>query len=330
VASASFGLAIAAVGVLCVAVPWAVACLLVPALKSSPAAQATNWRGAPVVLGLGAVWTVWGGCALLAAWLLGDLGAPVSSEVLAVAGVLAVVASAFGLFDDAYGGRDVRGFAGHISALLQGRLTTGGLKLVGIGAASVVAARATAGVSPWGASPIGVLVAGVAVALTANLVNLLDLRPGRALKAYIALSLVGAALAASFASRLTGAGFSPSAALLAVALLGPAAACWRYDLGEQAMLGDAGANAMGAVAGLVVVSALPLGGVVAFGAVMLALNLLSERVSFSAVIERVRVLAWLDAFGRSRIGSDDAQHPHDSGASRYDGEDSIGGGSREV
>jgi hypothetical protein len=325
----TFTFALVAVGVLCFGLPWAVACLLVPALQSTPAARTRNWRGADVVLGLGAVWTVWGGCVLLAGWLLGDLGAPVASEVIVVAGVLSIGASAFGLIDDAYGSRDVRGFSGHVRALLEGRLTTGGLKLVGIGVASLAAARAVAGVAPWGGSPAGILVAGATVALTANFVNLLDLRPGRALKAYVALSCAGALMLASFVARLAGAGFASSAALLAVALLGPAAACWRYDLGERAMLGDAGANAMGAVAGLVIVSALPLSGVAAFGAVVLALNLLSERVSFSAVIERVGVLAWLDALGRASAGTDGAQEPHDDGASRYDGTDSTGG-SREV
>ncbi|MCL4079126.1 hypothetical protein MX659_05945 [Coriobacteriia bacterium Es71-Z0120] len=325
----TFTFALVAVGVLCFGLPWAVACLLVPALQSSPAARTRNWRGADVVLGLGAVWTVWGGCALLAGWLLGDLGASAASEVIVVAGVLSIITSAFGLVDDAYGSRDVRGFSGHVRALLEGSLTTGGLKLVGIGVASLAAARAVAGVASWGGSPAGILVAGVTVALTANFVNLLDLRPGRALKGYVALSCAGALLLASFVYRLAGAGFASSASLLAVALLGPAAACWRYDLGERAMLGDAGANAMGAVAGLVIVSALPLPGVAAFGAAVLALNLLSERVSFSAVIERVGVLAWLDALGRASAGTDDAQEPHDEGASRYDGNDSAGG-SREV
>lgn len=322
-----FGLIV--IGVLCVGLPWAVAGLLVPALESSSAARTMNWRGRPVALGLGAVWTVWGGCVLLAAWLLEDLGAASVGEVLAVAGMLGLAASAFGHVDDAYGSRDVRGFSGHISALIGGRLTTGGLKLIGIGVAGLTAARAVGSVAPWGGSPVGIGVAGAAVALTANVVNLLDLRPGRALKAYVALSLVGVALLAALAARVEGAGFVESAVLVAVALVGPVVACWRYDLGERAMLGDAGANAMGAVAGLVIVSGLRLPGVVVFGMAVLALNLLSERVSFSVVIERVRMLAWIDALGRERIRTKGAEAPHDEGASRYD-DDDITGGSREV
>lgn len=326
---ASFAIALAGVVVLCAGLPWAVACLLVPALESSPGARAVNWRGSEVVLGLGAVWTAWGGSALIAGWLLEDLDAPSSvAAVLGTAGLLAIVASAFGLVDDAYGTGDARGFKGHLTALVRGRLTTGGLKLVGIGVASVAAARAVAGFAEWGESPIGVLAAGASVALSANLVNLLDLRPGRALKAYVVLALAGAALVGSSAARVAGS-FGADAALIGVALLGPAVACWRYDLGERAMLGDAGANAMGAVAGLAIVSALPLAGVVAFGAVALALNLLSERISFSAVIERARILAWLDGLGRPRT-PDSSTRPHDDGASRYDGNGSAGDGSLEV
>lgn len=327
---ASLLVALGVVSVLCAALPWAVACLMVPGLEASDAARVKNWRGKEVVLGLGAVWTVWGGCALIAGWFLEDAGVPlIVHGALSTAGVLAVGASAFGLIDDTYGTREFRGFAGHLSALLHGRLTTGGLKLLGIGIASLLSARAVSGFSPWGGTPLGVLVAGAAIALAANLENLLDLRPGRALKAYFALAFAGALLLASSAARLAGGGFTSSAALLLVALIGPAVACWRYDLGERAMLGDAGANAMGAVAGLAIVSGLTFVGVWLFAGALLALNLLSERVSFSAIIERFGSLAWLDRLGRARVANDGASGPHEGSGSRYDGSD-TGGGSREV
>lgn len=326
----SWTFGIAATAVLCGALPWAVACLAIPALEASERAHAANYRGDDVVLGLGAVWLVWSGGALLAGWLLQDLGAPpAASELLPVAGLLALAASAFGLFDDAYGSRDARGFAGHLRALRSGRLTTGGLKLVGIGVAALAAARSVAGVAPWGPSPVGVAVAGAAVALSANFVNLLDLRPGRALKAYLVLAAAGSALAGAFVARASASSGPGAAALLGVALAGPAIACWRYDLGERAMLGDAGANAMGAVAGLVIVSALPLAGAAVFAGILLVANLASERVSFSALIERVPALAWFDGLGRPRSHGRVEPGPHAGSASRYDGSDITGGGSRE-
>lgn len=326
----SWMLGMAATAVLCVALPWAVACLAVPALEASERAHAANYRGRDVVLGLGAVWLAWGGGALLAGWFLEDVGVPLAvSELMPVAGLLALAAAAFGLFDDAYGSRDARGFAGHLRALGSGRLTTGGLKLVGIGVAALAAARSVAGMAPWGASPAGVAIAGAAVALSANLVNLLDLRPGRALKAYLGFAAAGAALAGAYIARMhTGSGLG-AGVLLGVALAGPAVACWRYDLGERAMLGDAGANAMGAVAGLVIVSALPLAGAAVFAAVLLAANLASERVSFSALIERVGVLAWIDGLGRGKASEGPDTGAHGGQASRYDGSGITGGGSRE-
>jgi hypothetical protein len=67
---------------------------------------------------------------------------------------------------------------------------------------------------------------------------------------------------------------------------------------EELMVGDTGSNPMGAAVGL--------GVVVAFGpavrlsvlVVVLALNLLSERVSFSSVIDRTPPLRYLDRLGR--------------------------------
>jgi UDP-GlcNAc:undecaprenyl-phosphate GlcNAc-1-phosphate transferase len=147
----------------------------------------------------------------------------------------------------------------------------------------------------------------LAIALTANLVNLLDLRPGRALKAYSLLAVVGAIpvmLVASHAEAL----------VWLVLSLGPVAAVWRLDLSERAMLGDAGANAAGALAGwFIALTFSPwfLGGYVAL---VLALNLASEKISFSAVIEGNPVLSWLDGLGRLPAPSEETGESEKSGA----------------
>jgi hypothetical protein len=80
--------------------------------------------------------------------------------------------------------------------------------------------------------------------------------------------------------------------------LGPVLVVWRYDLGERAMLGDAGANAAGALAGFLLAWRSPLWLLAVLVVVLLALNVASERVSFSEVIERVGFLRWLDGLGR--------------------------------
>jgi hypothetical protein len=65
------------------------------------------------------------------------------------------------------------------------------------------------------------------------------------------------------------------------------------------MLGDMGANAAGALAGWLLASVLPPWGLALAAAVVVALTLASERVSFSAVIERTDALRALDRLGRA-------------------------------
>jgi len=309
-------LILAASVVLGVVVPWLALVMMAPALGSAASASATNFRGRTVFLGLGIVWLVWAGCAIVAGFLASSLSSGESVlAVLTLMGPLALVAFALGVVDDAYGSGDTRGFRGHLRALASGKLTTGGLKLIGIGSASLVVALILAGVAPWGASEMSLgsalvaVVAGAAIALTSNFVNLTDLRPGRALKTYTLLAVAGT-LSAVFglAPRVLAAG--PSARSLpvdAISLLlfviGPVAAAWSYDLGERGMLGDAGANPMGAVAGALIVSGLPAWGVIAYFAIMLTLNLASEKVSYSRVIESNALLRWLDGVGRLAVES---------------------------
>lgn len=302
--------------VLGVGVPWAFMRMSAPALQASEKARAVNFRGRSVFYGLGIAWLIWAGCAIIGGVASANFLDKSSLPVLTLAGPLALVAFALGIVDDAYGTGESRGFRGHLGALAGGTLTTGGLKLVGIGMASLVVGFVLRGFGAWDASTpswlgsagsvIEALLASASIALTSNFVNLTDLRPGRALKVYSALALVGAACVAFV--------FGPSAldvvervadrqqlvdfVVLAVFLLGPVVATWSYDLGERGMLGDAGANPMGAVAGMMIVTGLPFWGVVVFSAVMLGLNLASERVSFSRVIEGNRVLSWLDGLGR--------------------------------
>jgi len=235
--------------------------------------------------------------------------------LLAPAVLLAIVVFAVGMLDDALGSGAERGFAGHLKALASGRLTTGMLKLLVISVASLLVAWYAAGElsgaidapSYWAY----VLFGGLSIALTSNFVNLTDLRPARALKAYGLLVLVGALaqlatiLFVSAQTRGFGGhvlvthGLAIFAALLLL-LLGPAMAAWPYDAGERGMLGDAGANPAGAVAGLLIVGSLPLVGVIVYAVVMLALNLASERWSFSAIVEGNRALRWLDGLGRRK------------------------------
>jgi UDP-N-acetylmuramyl pentapeptide phosphotransferase/UDP-N-acetylglucosamine-1-phosphate transferase len=85
--------------------------------------------------------------------------------------------------------------------------------------------------------------------------------------------------------------------ITAAAPLGAGLALLSEDLGERAMLGDAGANALGAMLGAAA-SRLPRPVRIALLAGIAALTAASEKVSFTKVIERTPALRKLDMLGR--------------------------------
>lgn len=265
-------------------------------LDWSPPAGAATWtrtnhRGEPVSLLEGPAVTA----GVLAGALVGGGGA----RSTAATAVAVVGAGAFGLVDDL--GEDsatrTKGLRGHLGALARGHLTTGGLKVLGIGASALVAAALAPPAGGVAARPVAraadTLASAALVAGTANLFNLLDLRPGRALKAasLAAAPLVGTAGGAA-----------------ACAVLGAASTAVEADLAESDMLGDSGANALGAALGAALVLGAPRPVRLAALGVVVGLTLVSERVSFTKVIERTPVLREIDAWGRRpatpRAGAD--------------------------
>ncbi|MCV2489011.1 hypothetical protein OF117_06515 [Geodermatophilus sp. YIM 151500] len=242
----------------------------------------TNYAGRPV--------TLLGGPALAAAaTATAVLGAAPGGR--AAAALVGTVAGAVGAYDDLAGARPEqardKGLAGHLAALRAGRISAGAVKVAGISAAAVAAAVLTGRVPARRPTALtrladGVLTTGL-VAGTANLVNLLDVRPGRAAKA--------SALAA--AATLGG----PAGGLVA-GPLGATLAALPADLGERVMLGDCGANAVGALLGLRLAGVPARPSRTALLTAVVGLTLASERVSFTRVIEATPGLRELDRLGR--------------------------------
>ncbi|NHC14238.1 hypothetical protein G9H71_10645 [Motilibacter sp. E257] len=224
------------------------------------------------------------GPAYAAAAALGVALAPGVAPRARAAGLLAVAsAGALGAYDDLAGSGDDRGLRGHLAALRRGRVTTGAAKLAGLGVAGLGAgALLRAGRD---GSAVDALLAGGVIAGTANLANLLDLRPGRALKAGL---IAGAPALVR--------GGAPGA--LVAGPLGAALAMLPADLGERSMLGDAGANALGAALGLSAAAGASRRSLGVRLAVVAGLTLASERVSFTRVIAATPGLRELDALGR--------------------------------
>lgn len=232
----------------------------VPPPGGAPRWQRTNHRG-------GAVSLTSGPALALALGLGSGLPQPAGA-------VASLAAGGLGTFDDLAGGAGDKGLRGHLGALAEGRVTTGAVKVVGLAAAGLLSAA----LLPGRRGPADALVGGAVVAGSANLLNLLDLRPGRALKAGL---LAAAALG------------QPGAAGAAAALL-PA------DLGERQMLGDGGANALGAVLGLALVERAGRRGSLLALLGLVGLTGASEVVSFSRVIDAVPPLRAVDRVGRRR------------------------------
>ena len=182
-----------------------------------------------------------------------------------------------GVVDDGWGGT-VRGLRGHLRALLEGQLTTGGLKL----AAAVLAAAITVGWTPrdhlWAN-----LLALIAIAGCTNVWNGLDVVPGRALKGFLVVALV--LLVVDLKAFL-------------LVCTGAAASTIVPDLRERGMLGDSGANLLGFLAGAEIVRRLPEVWLIPAALVVIGLNVLAETVTFSRTIEAIPPLRWFDLLGR--------------------------------
>jgi UDP-GlcNAc:undecaprenyl-phosphate GlcNAc-1-phosphate transferase len=251
----------------------------------------TNHRGEPVTLLEGPAVAAGAIAGVLAqAGLRSAAGRAAWRPAVAIAAAGAG-AAAFGAYDDLTGSGDRRGFRGHLGALRHGEVTTGTVKLGGIGVTGIVSAALAGG------SPADVVVNAGLVAGGANLLNLFDLRPGRAIKVAVA----SGALIGTGGSR-TGSGADAAAPPVAAgpALLPPLAAALALlpeDLGERAMLGDCGANALGAMLGAAA-AGLPRPARMALLAGITGLTAASEKVSFTKVIERTPALRRLDMLGR--------------------------------
>ncbi|MCB1040524.1 MAG: hypothetical protein KDA94_13495 [Acidimicrobiales bacterium] len=255
----------------------------------APVLQRRNYRGVDVPVGAGILLVITAIVveAVLALWRVSgehlDAHRGERLVFLLVCGLFCLL----GVFDDLAAHGDDRGFRGHVTGMLHGRLTTGGLKLVAGGMVAIVGAAAL------GADSIGALVVGGAlVALAANLANLFDRAPGRASK----VALVCAAIVLACAA----AGERPSLVGMAI-LAGAAAGLLAFDLREELMSGDAGSNVLGAAVGLGIVATCSVPVQAAVLVLLVALNLASERVSFSRVIDSVAPLRWLDRLGRRSV-----------------------------
>lgn len=198
----------------------------------------------------------------------------------------------WGLYDDLYGREEVKGFRGHFKRLFkEGRLTTGGAKALLGGGISLILGFiicASNGCFNWGM----VLLNGGIIALTTNTLNLLDLRPGRAVKGFF----LGIVLV--FLANLSAPAFWLFFFL--IPLIASVFVYTRLDFKGEAMMGDVGSNILGVTLGISIAWQIPLYPKLVILLGLILFHIYCEFYSLSQLIEKNKVLHFLDRLGTTQ------------------------------
>jgi UDP-N-acetylmuramyl pentapeptide phosphotransferase/UDP-N-acetylglucosamine-1-phosphate transferase len=246
-----------------------------------------NYRAASVAFPAGIAIVTSALVALVPLSLLDELaGVDVFRSGTAAVVTYVVGVALLGLLDDLVGtGAGLpRGWRGHARAAAAGSVSTGALKAAGsLGLACYVMAGRGLGTGDY-------LLAVAVLVLATNVFNLLDLRPGRSVKALALLGL-GLSLGAWDVQPLWTLGL----------FLGPLIVLLPLDLREVGMLGDTGSNVVGALAGFWLVLTLSTTGLAIAAAILALITLYGEFRSISEIVDRTPGIRWLDSIGRTHV-----------------------------
>lgn len=185
-----------------------------------------------------------------------------------------------GLLDDLVGETDIKGLKGHFKALFKGRLTTGGLKALTGGVIGIMASVYVGG------NYYDIIIGAIIMALSTNFMNLLDLRPGRAIKVYFLFTVILLFLVSS------------DARLISLLLLPSVIVYFILDLKAYAMMGDAGSNVLGASLGFIAVLGLSSVAKLILLIFLLVIHVITEKYSLTEIIEKNNILNRIDILGR--------------------------------
>lgn len=207
---------------------------------------------------------------------------PLMTDIFSVlAGTLS--ASLFGFVDDVIGDES-KGIKGHGKMLLKGRYTSGALK--GLTAIFISLTIALS----WRNGGAELILNMVLIFLFQNFINLMDLRPGRAVKAYAPFFLITAL-----------SGIRPAFLWVNSGVLIMLLFYLRYELAEKCMMGDAGSNALGILLGMAAASSNSMIFKYIITGFLILIHIYSEYHSISSLIENVWILKFLDSLGRRKI-----------------------------
>ncbi|NDI34243.1 hypothetical protein [Chengkuizengella sediminis] len=187
-----------------------------------------------------------------------------------------------GWLDDQVGDSEVKGFKGHLMKLMkERRLTTGLLKALSTGVLTV-----------WVLiilehHPLLEVLQFFILTLMTNGVNLLDLRPGRAIKFFLLLSSV-----IFLISSLLNIFIYLLPVVIAVLLLLP------KDIQGKVMLGDSGSNLLGFVLGFCFIIMTPWWTQISVFILLVYMHWISEQSSITQWIQTKPFIHWIDQWGR--------------------------------
>ena len=174
-----------------------------------------------------------------------------------------------GIIDDTIGNRDVSGLKGHFKSLLKGELTTGGFKALFGGFVGLVVSVCIS------SSIVDIIVNTLIIALSTNLMNLFDLRPGRAIKAYLVIMIP---------IYITLTGYTKVFPLL---ILPNVLAYFNTDLKARGMMGDTGSNVLGISIGVLMALGYGIKVRLAWLVFLILMHLITEKFSLTKIIEKM-------------------------------------------
>ncbi len=201
-----------------------------------------------------------------------------SNYVIYIFGMLGM--AMLGFIDDMLGGIDSSSVKQQIAIMIQGGIAASTVRNFGVIVIGLFVAFFNAEI--WWEWLLNALL----IVMFTNLMNILETRPGRSVKAYL---LFGAAIALTALGQID--------FVLIAPLSGAVLACLLYELKTPSMTGYVGASVLGFTLGFWGACGLSLSTRIALLLFLIVMHLFTERYSLADVIANNRLLSRIDETG---------------------------------
>lgn len=202
-------------------------------------------------------------------------------DVLLIYSMAINIMAFVGIIDDLMGDKNATGFKGHFYSFFRGKITTGFLKAFIGGIISLIISLI------YSSSIEELILNSIIMALFTNLLNLLDLRPGRAIKTYLFLGILFIII-----------GISEINQVVLFSIIGYCLGYLPQDLKAKSMMGDVGSNPLGISLGIVSIVNFSMNIRYLILLILFFAHLISEKYSISEIIKNNSILNFIDELGR--------------------------------